>query len=94
MGEYTIFECRDCGYRSERIRWGVGSDNPRIRFLPAHCPSCAMFTEVDLTGHDILVDKFSCSRCGSIVSFSEHAEAYECPQCGGRHISLHQDGFW
>lgn len=79
MGEYSIFECRACGYRSERIRWGVGSDDPCLRFLPAHCQECAVFTEVELTGHDILTEKFTCDRCGSEVAFTEHVDHYECP---------------
>lgn len=94
MGEYTVFECRDCGYRSEKIRWGVGSNDPRRRFLAAHCPSCAIFTEVDLTGRDILVERFCCSRCGSAVTFTEHVETYECPRCNSSNMLLHQEGYW
>lgn len=94
MGEYTIFACPDCGYESERLRWGVGKDNPRIRFLPAHCSKCAIFIEVELTDHDILVDHFTCPGCQSEVAFSEHVESYECPQCGSRKIGLQQAGYW
>ncbi len=29
MGEYTTFECRECGYTADRIRWGVSVNDPR-----------------------------------------------------------------
>jgi predicted RNA-binding Zn-ribbon protein involved in translation (DUF1610 family) len=94
MGEYTVFTCPDCGYHSDELRWGVGKDNPRIRFLPAHCSKCASFTEVELTGHDVLVDRFTCSQCEAEVTFFEHIESYECPRCGSHKIKLRQSGYW
>lgn len=94
MGEFTVFECPDCGYNSDKIRWGVGSNDPRIRFLPAHCSNCDIFVEVELTGRDILTEIFTCSRCDAAVTFSEHAESYECPRCGSRHITMKQAGYW
>ncbi|RJQ43917.1 MAG: hypothetical protein C4534_07330 [Gaiellales bacterium] len=94
MGEFTIIACRACGYRSGRIRWGVGCDDPRARFLPAHCPSCAAFVEVDLTGRDVLNEKFTCPDCGSVVAFTEHVDHFECPRCQSHDISLSQDGYW
>jgi hypothetical protein len=60
MGEFTTFECRECGYRAEQIRWGVSMRDPRIRFMPAFCVECKTICEVDLTGADIMVDEFNC----------------------------------
>lgn len=94
MGEYTIFECPDCGYASDRIRWGVGSSDPRVRFLPAHCSNCEIFTEVELTGRDIFTETFTCSRCDGDVAFSKHVESYECPRCGSKRIGMRLEGYW
>lgn len=94
MGEFTIFECPDCGYRSRTIRWGVGTDDPRIRFLPAQCASCGIYTEVELTDRDILNETFACGDCGGAINFLRQVESFECPRCKSRAVRLHQKGYW
>ena len=95
MGEITTFCCRDCGYESAAIRWGVSVTDPRRRYLPAHCMKCRDYVEVDLTGADLLVDDFFCANCGSQVFFVEKADSYTCPRCGGTNLSLCQGpAYW
>ena len=69
MGEYTTFECRQCGYTADRIRWCVSVDDPRRRFMPGYCVECNTIVEVDLTGADLHIDEFRCVVCGSELFF-------------------------
>lgn len=94
MGEYSVFECRKCGYKSKQIRWGVGQDDPRFRFLPAHCSQCREIVEVDLTGHDVLIDTFTHSECGTQVLFFQKDQSYACPKCNAPDVRILQKGYW
>jgi len=94
MGEYSIFECGACGYKSGRIRWGVGEKNQRIRFLPAVCQHCQELVEVDLTDSDVMFDEFSCEKCDRPVFFFEHSESFACPRCNAPNMSIKQEGYW
>lgn len=94
MGEYTTFECRECGYRAEGIRWGVSVLDPRRRFMPAYCVECGIIVEVDLTGADIHVDEFPCVMCGSELFFLERSSSYTCPKCKAHDMLLHQGEYW
>jgi predicted RNA-binding Zn-ribbon protein involved in translation (DUF1610 family) len=94
MGEYTTFECRQCGYTAERIRWGVSVNDPRRRFMPAYCVECGIIVEVDLTGADMHVDEFPCVMCGSELFFLERSASYSCPKCKAHDMSLHQGDYW
>ena len=94
MGEYTTFECRQCGYTAERVRWGVSVHDPRQRFMPAYCVECATIVEVDLTGADIHVDEFPCVVCGSELFFLERSASYTCPKCKAHDMMLHQGDYW
>jgi predicted RNA-binding Zn-ribbon protein involved in translation (DUF1610 family) len=94
MGEYTTFECPRCGYRAERIRWGVGMTDPRVRCMPAYCVECGIITEVDMTGADIHVDEFRCIDCNSELVFLKKAESYVCPKCKAPDMDLHQGQYW
>ena len=94
MGEFTTFECRECGYRAEQIRWGVSMRDPRIRFMPAFCVECKTICEVDLTGADIMVDEFTCLTCGSQLFFLEKAASYTCPKCNAHDMRLVQGDYW
>ena len=86
MGEYTTFTCRECGYSAERIRWGVSVNDPRQRFMPAYCIECGTIVEVDLTGADLMVDEFTCLKCGSELFFLEKARVLHLPEVqGARH---------
>lgn len=90
MGEWTTFQCGSCGYESRPVRWGVGVNNPSRRFMPALCPSCNEYVEVDLTGADMVVDQFTCNLCGGEVGFVERRDAYGCPRCAGPSVRLTQ----
>lgn len=94
MGEYTTFECRECDYRAERIRWGVSVYDPRQRFMPSYCVECGTIVEVDMTGADIHVDEFHCVVCGSELFFLEKAASYTCPKCKAHDMLLHQGEYW
>lgn len=94
MGEYTTFACSSCGYRVERIRWGVGLNDPRVRLLPALCPECHTIIEVELTGRDLLVDEFRCELCQALVSFFEKGQSYRCPKCQAPDLAIRQEGYW
>lgn len=94
MGEYSIFECEACGYKSGRIRWGVGENDQRIRFLPGLCQHCEELVEIDLTDSDILFDKFSCAKCGRPVFFFERSESFACPRCKAPNMRIKQEGYW
>lgn len=94
MGEYTTFECRQCGYKADRIRWGVSVYDPRQRFMPAYCVECGIIVEVDMTGADIHVDEFRCVVCGSELFFLEKAASYTCPKCKAQDMLLHQGEYW
>ena len=94
MGEYTTFECRQCGYTAERVRWGVGVHDPRQRFMPSYCVECGTIVEVDLTGADIHVDEFRCVVCGSELFFLEKSASYTCPKCKAHDMMLHQGDYW
>jgi predicted RNA-binding Zn-ribbon protein involved in translation (DUF1610 family) len=94
MGEYSIFECSSCGYRSARIRWGVGENDQSMRFLVGICHHCRELVEIDLTKRDIMVDTFTCQECDSPVFFFEKAESYDCPRCGAPNMRIKQDGYW
>ena len=91
MGEYTTFECRQCGYKADRIRWGVGVYDPRQRFMPAECGT---IVEVDMTGADIHIDEFRCVVCGVELVFLEKAASYTCPKCKAHDMLLHQGEYW
>jgi Zn finger protein HypA/HybF involved in hydrogenase expression len=94
MGEYTTFECRECGYTADRIRWGVSVYDPRQRFMPAYCVECGAIVEVDMTGADIHVDEFRCVVCTSELFFLEKAASYTCPKCKAHDMKLHQGEYW
>lgn len=94
MGEYTTFTCSGCGYRAQRIRWGAGQADPRIRFLPALCTRCRNIIEVELTGRDVLVETFYCGKCSSPVLFFEKGESHECPRCKAPNLGIEQKGYW
>jgi DNA-directed RNA polymerase subunit RPC12/RpoP len=94
MGEYTTFECRRCGYRAERIRWGVSVRDPRQRFMPAYCVECGVIVEVDLTDADIHVDDFTCVLCGTELVFLERSRSYTCPKCKAHDLLMHQGEYW
>lgn len=94
VGEYTTFSCDSCGYRVERIRWGVGLTDPRQRLLPALCPECRTIVEVDLTGRDVLIEEFRCGVCGVLVSFFEKGRSYHCPECQAPDLKIRQEGYW
>lgn len=94
MGEYTTFSCDSCGYRVERLRWGVGQNDSRQRLLPALCRECRTIVEVDLTGRDVLIDEFRCDICGAAVSFFEKGQSYCCPKCQAPDLKIRQEGYW
>lgn len=94
MGEYTEFRCRVCGYHTEKVRWGAGQNDARIRFLPAFCYKCRNIVEVELTGRDVLMEKFTCSNCESQVFFLKKGKAYDCPRCGATNLQIVQEGYW
>lgn len=94
MGETSIFLCEACGYDSGKIRWGVGEDDPALRFLPGVCHHCRELIEVDLSGHDILIETFTCATCGRPVFFFERAESYDCPRCGAPNLRIKQLDYW
>jgi predicted RNA-binding Zn-ribbon protein involved in translation (DUF1610 family) len=94
MGEYTTFTCRKCGYSAERVRWGVSVSDPRQRFMPAYCIECGTIVEVDLTGADLMVDEFTCLRCGRELFFLEKAASYTCPKCKAHDMLLKQGDYW
>lgn len=94
MGELTVFQCRKCGYETPEIRWGVGQNDPRLRLMPGLCVTCHEIVEVDLTGRDILVEKFTHDACGSAVFFFKKGESYECPRCGAPDMRILQLGYW
>lgn len=95
MGELTTFRCNACGYVSAAIRWGVSVQDPRRRFLPAHCGKCCSYVEIDLTGADLLVDDFFCPECGTQVFFLQEAATYSCPSCGSKEMHLIQGpSYW
>ena len=94
MGEYTTFECRQCGYTAERIRWGVSAYDPRQRFMPGYCVECGAIVEVDLTGADLLIDEFRCVVCGCELAFLDKASSYACPKCKAEDMMLHQGEYW
>jgi ribosomal protein L37E len=94
LGETSTFECSACGYKSSRIRWGVGESDPHLRFLPGVCHHCQELVEVDLTGRDILIEEFTCSRCGRPVFFFEKAESYNCPRCKAPNVRIKQGNYW
>jgi predicted RNA-binding Zn-ribbon protein involved in translation (DUF1610 family) len=94
MGEYTTFECRECGYTADRIRWGVGVHDPRQRFMPGYCVECSTIEEVDLTGADIHIDEFRCVVCGSELFFLDKATSYTCPKCKAQDMMLRQGEYW
>ena len=94
MGENSIFECRSCGYKTPIVRWGVSVNDPRQRFMPALCLHCAAIIEVDLTGRDILVERFTCPDCGSGIIFFERSQSYNCPRCQAPDLTINQEGYW
>ena len=94
MGETTVFACPACGYESGPIRWGAGSVNTTIRFLPALCRHCRDIVEVELTGRDVLVESFNCLACGEAVSFFQRADTFICPRCGAPGLRVLQQGYW
>jgi Zn finger protein HypA/HybF involved in hydrogenase expression len=94
MGEYTTFTCRSCGYRAERIRWGVSTNDPRQRCMPAYCIECGTIVEVDLTGADLMIDEFTCLKCGRELFFLEKAASYTCPKCKAHDMQLEQGDYW
>ena len=94
MGEYTTFSCRSCGYSTERVRGGVSTSDPRQRFMPAYCIECATIVEVDLTGADLIMDEFTCLKCGCELFFLEKAASYTCPQCKAHDLLLTQGEYW
>ncbi|MHB1361129.1 MAG: hypothetical protein ACYCW5_00830 [Thermoleophilia bacterium] len=94
MGETSIFECGACGYKSGHIRWGVGENDSSKRFLPGVCRHCREIVEIDLTGHDVLIEHFTCSKCGRPVFFFEKAETFECPRCGAPNLRITQEKYW
>jgi predicted Zn-ribbon and HTH transcriptional regulator len=94
MGEYTTFVCRDCGYTAERVRWGVSVTDPRVRFMPAYCVECGAIVEVDLTGADLIVDEFTCVKCGCELFFLDKAQSYTCPKCKAHDMKMEQGEYW
>ena len=94
MGESTTFHCDVCNYESQEIRWGVSVVDPRRRFMPALCMSCKTYVEVDLTGADLLVDEFTCLKCGRELFFLEKAASYTCPKCKAHDMQLEQGDYW
>lgn len=90
MGESTTFQCDECGYESQEIRWGVSVLDPRRRFMPALCMKCRTYVEVDLTNADLCVDKFHCAACGTEVTFIDRATSYGCPRCKSPNMKLRQ----
>lgn len=94
MGETTVFSCDSCGYRTAEIRWGAGSVDPRIRFLPALCRRCREIVEIDLTGRDILIETFTCPACSGQVAFFDQAQTFVCPRCGAPDLRLKQCNYW
>ncbi|MBK5225924.1 MAG: hypothetical protein JJD96_05050 [Thermoleophilia bacterium] len=94
MGEYSTFECAACGYKSSSIRWGVGENDPRKRFLVGVCHHCKELAEIDLTDHDVMIDQFTCLVCGRPMFFFEKAESYDCPRCGAPNLRIKQEGYW
>ena len=94
MGETTIFECSACGYQSGEVRWGAGSMDARIRFLPALCHTCRDIVEIELTGRDVLVETFSCPACHAPATFFSRGESFRCPRCDAADLKIHQKGYW
>lgn len=68
--------------------------DPTIRFLPALCRTCKDIIEVELTGRDVLIETFTCSGCGSAITFFSRAESFHCPACGAPDMVVHQEGYW
>ena len=94
MGEYTTFECRECGYTAERIRWGVSVNDPRQRFMPALLRGVQAIVEVDLTGADIHDRRVPLRRVRQRAVLPREGASYTCPKCKAHDMMLHQGEYW